>query len=224
MVTILPGDILSATLFGKTRRAILGLLYSHVGESFYMRELVRAARVSLGAAERELRKLTAAGILRRTVHGNQVYYQANPQCPIFKELKSLVVKSVGVGDVLRIALTPLAHGIDVAFVYGSLVRGEETRQSDVNLMVIGQVAFSEVVSALASAQETLRREVNPAVYPPAEFTAKLAANHHFLRTVLDQKKLFLIGDERELARLAQKRMGHGTQKQSRGNEGPARSR
>ena len=203
MSTIFKTDSLTATLFGKTRRAVLALLYSHVDELFYFRQIARTAGVGIGAAQRELKKLSEAGIIRRTLRGRQVYYQANPECPVYAELKSLVIKTVGVGDVLRAALVPLADRINVAFLFGSLVRGGECSSSDADVMVVGDVTFAEVVSVLGRAQETVRREINPLVYPPEEFRFKLAADHHFLKQVLKGPKSFLIGDEHELAKLVE---------------------
>ncbi len=203
MSTIIKTDSLSATLFGKTRRAVLALLYSHVEESFYIRQIARTAGVGLGAVQRELKKLSEAGIIRRTVRGRQIYYQANPECPVYAELKSLVVKTVGVGDVLRAALVPLADRINVAFLFGSMVGGGERSSSDADVMVVGDITFAEVVSVLGRAQETVRREINPLVYPPEEFRFKLAADHHFLKQVLEGSKFFLIGDEYELAKLVE---------------------
>jgi len=203
MGTTFKTDRLSATLFGKTRRAVLALLYSHVEEPFYLRQIARTAGGGLGAVQRELKKLSEAGIIRRTVRGRQVYYQANPECPVYSELKSLVVKTVGVGDVLRAALVPLSDRINVAFLFGSLARGGERSSSDADVMIVGDVTFAEVVSVLGRAQETVRREINPLVYPPEEFQSKLTADHHFLKKVLEESKFFLIGDEYELAKLVE---------------------
>jgi predicted nucleotidyltransferase len=201
--TINSIDSLSGTLFGKTRRAILALLYGHSDDSFYLRQIVRTAGVGLGAAQRELKKLSKAGIILRKERGRQVYYQANPECPVYAELKNLVIKTVGVGDVLRTALVSLSDRIRVAFLFGSLVRGGERSSSDVDVMVVGDVTFSEVVSVLGRVQETIHREVNPLVYPPKEFQSKLAAEHHFLKKAMEGPKLFLIGDEDELANLVE---------------------
>jgi predicted nucleotidyltransferase len=206
MSTPIETDKLSASLFGKTRRAILSLLYSHPDEAFYLRQLVRAAGVGLGGVQREVRRLSEAGIIRRMVRGRQVYYQANSQSPVFEELRSLVIKTAGVGDVLRAAMAPLMERINLAFIYGSVARGEERRGSDLDVLVVGDVTFTEITSALSRAQETLRRDINPTVYPPTEFRSKLAAGHHFIETVLKETKIFLIGDESELARLAGKRL------------------
>ena len=118
-------DNLSETLFGKTRRAVLSLLYSHIGDAFYLRQIVRTAGVGLGAVQRELKQLSDAGIIQRTVRGRQVYYQANPQCPVFAELKALVMKTVGIAGIIQAALAPLADRIRIAAIYGSVARTEE---------------------------------------------------------------------------------------------------
>ena len=159
-----------------------------------------------GAIQRELRQLVACGILRRTARGKEVYFQVNPECPAFAELKSLLLKTAGLADVLRTALAPLADQIEVAFVFGSMAQGKERQQSDVDLLVVGNVSFADVVAAIGPAQEQVQREVNPSVYPPDEFRAKLAARHHFLKSVMAGSKVFLIGDERGLERLAEKRL------------------
>ena len=213
MSTLAPVDKLSVTLFGKTRREVLGLLFGHSDRAFYLRQIARITGLGLGAVQRELQELSRAGIIRRTQRGNQVYFEASTQCPVFKDLKNLIIKTVGAGQVLKRALAPLRGQIDLAFIHGSVARGEETKTSDIDLMVIGEATFADVVSALGGAQETLRREVNPAVYPAREFKTKLAGKNHFLRTVLEKEKLFLIGDEDELERLGQERVDHRAKKQ-----------
>lgn len=195
---------IGSTLFGKTRLSILALLYGRVDRQFYLSEIVRAVGGGRGrgAVQRELKRLTDAGLLRRAVRGNQVYFQANSDCPVFADLKGLIVKTAGVVDVLRTALAPLGKCIHVAFIYGSIVRGEETADSDVDLLIVGEVTLFDVVSALASAQEMLRREVNPSIYPAEEVREKVDDGDHFLTTVMASPKLFVIGDEDELGRLA----------------------
>jgi predicted nucleotidyltransferase len=210
-------DKLSSTLFGQTRRAVLAVLYGHPDEAFYLRQIIHATQAGPGAVQRELKVLSDAGIIRRETRGRQVYYQADPQCPVFAELKTLVTKTAGAGDHLRAALAPLRERIRSAFIYGSVARNQERSGSDVDLMVIGDVAFSEVVSALAPAQEVLRREVNPTVYSSLEFQAKLKGGHHFVVDVLRQNKVFLIGSEHELEQLGQERMAGRPSKQPQRN-------
>lgn len=193
---------ISSALFGPTRRAVLALLYGQTQESFYLRQIARWVGTGQGAVQRELKGLAGAGIILRQQRGKEVYYQANPQCPIFAELKGLVLKTAGLAELLREALEHLAGKIKAAFIYGSLASGQERTDSDLDLMVIGAASFAEVSKALLSVEERLNREVNPAVYSAAEFKAKLTSGHPFLSRVLKEKKVFLVGDEDELGRLA----------------------
>lgn len=189
-------------LFGKARQALLSLVFTRADEAHLQEDLIRQAALGRGAVQRELEVLSRAGVVRRTLRGRQVYFQANPDCPIYPELRGLIVKTAGVADALRVTLAPLAERIRAAFIYGSIARGTERRASDVDIMVIGDVSFAETAEALGRAQEGIGRDINPSVYPPEEFRTKLAAKHYFLRTVLKGDKIFLIGDVRELARLA----------------------
>jgi predicted nucleotidyltransferase len=192
---------LAEALWPAARRAILGLLLAHPDQEWHLREIARRARRSPATIHAELRSLTVAGILARRVESRRAYYRANLSCPIFAELHQIILKTVGLTDVLREALARLA-GIEVAFVYGSIARGEATSESDVDLMIVGDVTLREVSGVLHDAPAALGREINPAVYPTAEFQKKVAARHHFLTRVLEEPKLFLIGDQDELGRLA----------------------
>jgi uncharacterized protein len=217
MSTIVEASSLSETLFSRNRRAVLGLLYGHPDQEFYLRKVVRLSRGGHGAIQRELKSLSDAGIIRRTVRDKQVYFQANAECPVFEELKALIVKTAGAADVLQAALAALGDRIQIAMIYGSVARAQQRLDSDVDVLVVGDVAFQEVVAALAEAQSQLAREVNPTVYAREEFRSKLLAGHHFLRSVLKKEKVFLIGDERELERLVEQRLADGARDQPRGN-------
>jgi predicted nucleotidyltransferase len=193
---------LSNTLFGQTRGALLAVLYGHVGEPFYLRQLSRRTGIALGAVQREIRQLCDAGLIVKKNIGPQTFYSANQQSPVFSEIKSLVVKTVGMRDVLQDGLDPLRNKINVAFVYGSIARLRETPESDIDLMVIGKVEFSSVVAKLSEAQKILNREINPTVYTVREFLTKMHGN--FLNTILAGKKLFIVGDQHDLRELGQK--------------------
>jgi len=195
------GNTLSNTLFGRTRGAVLSILYGHVGESFYLRQLARDTEIALGPVQREIRQLVDAGLVARKIVGAQTLYSANQQSPVFAEIKNLVAKTVGMHDVLYEALDPLRKKINLAFVYGSVARSGEAERSDVDLMLVGKVDFSAVVSKLADAQRILNREINPTVYSVKEFRGKVRGN--FLKNVLAEKKLFIIGDENVLRELGQ---------------------
>lgn len=191
-------------LFGQTRGALLGLLYGHVDRSFYLRQLAREVGAGHGAVQREVKYLTELGLLVRRSQGNQVLYQANPESPIFPEIRSLIAKTVGVYDTLHSALAPLGLRIQIAFVYGSVARQMERTNSDVDLMVLGRASFSDVVAAVGPAQKVLAREINPTVYGITEFRSKWKAGNNFLHNVMAEKKLFIIGSERDLSKLASK--------------------
>ncbi len=190
---------LSDTLFGRTRGAVLAVLYGHVGESYYLRQLARMTGIALGPVQRELRQLVDAGLVTKRTQGTQTLFTANEASPVFAEMRSIVAKTVGMRDVLLKALRSLETRIDVAFVYGSVARAGETEQSDVDLMVVGTAGFADVVDRIADAQKTLRREINPTVFTAKEFASKMQGN--FLKTVLGGKKLFIIGDEDDLREL-----------------------
>jgi uncharacterized protein len=201
-----PSAVLSETLFSRNRRAVFSLLFTRPDEQFYLREIVRACGSGMGAMQRELRLLVQAGILRRTVRHKQVYFQADSACPIFEELKSIMLKTAGLADVLRAALAQLRDRIEIALIFGSTSRGRQNAESDVDLLVVGNVSFLEIVAALAEAQTKISREINPVVYSREEFSAKLHGKHPFLQNVLQGEKIFLMGDERGLERMAEKRL------------------
>lgn len=203
---------LAALLFGSHRRAVLVHLLLRPEDSPHVREIARAIGKPAGTLLRELNALAEAGVLERRRVGNQVQFRANPACPIYEDLRSILKKTVGVADVLREALAPLVPRISAAFVYGSVARGEERAGSDLDLMVVGEVKFAEVVAALAPAQEILRREVNPGVYPALEFRRKQAAGEPFLKRVLEERKIFIVGGEDDLGQPAAHRKAQGARR------------
>ena len=196
-------NFLCSGLFGKTRQAVLALLYGRADSSFYTKQILDAVKIGRGAVQRELKNLTDTGIIIREVQGRQVYYRANARCPIFDELKSIVRKTFGVADVLRQSLAINADKIRVAFIFGSVARSADDRRSDIDLMVVGKISFGDVVSLLTPAEQKLGREVNPVVYSIAEFRKRVKEDHHFVKTVLEDNKIFVIGDEDGLRKLAE---------------------
>ena len=206
MSTIQNVDKLGDAFFGKTRKAVLSLLFGHPDEEYYVRQIARLTGVGHGAMQRELAALHRAGIIARARRGNQVYYRVDVDCPVYREIRDFVRKTAGAGDTLRDALAPLADRIGLAFIYGSVARGEERSTSDIDVVVVGDVSFAEVSQTLRQAQDKLSREVNPTVYSQAELRNKLKMGHHFLTSVVKGEKIFLIGNQRELAKLVEKRL------------------
>ena len=187
-------------LFPKTRQAILGATLGEPQRRWYMRELAMHLRLTPSSLQRELASLAQGGILLQKREGKHVYFQASVDSPIFQELQGLILKTLGLADVIREALRPLADRIQWAFIYGSVARSEEHSASDVDVMIIGQVGLADVSSPLRKAERRLNRAVNPTTYTLDEFAARLMSNHHFITTVMRSKKLFISGDPREFGR------------------------
>lgn len=190
-------------LLGSALRAkVIGWLFTHPDERFFVRQLAGILGEDPTNTGRELARLAKVGILTCMIEGRQKYYQADRDCPIFAELRGLAIKTAGVAQTLVAALEPLRDRIELAFVYGSMARGDFGAASDVDLLVVGGLPFGEVVGALVAAQERLGRETNPTVYVPAEFRRRLAEGQPFLREVVAGPKVFVIGDHDVLTRLA----------------------
>jgi DNA-binding transcriptional ArsR family regulator len=187
-------------LLPKTRQAILAATFGEPQRWWYMRELARHLRLTPSSLQRELASLVRGGIILQKREGKHVYFQAATESPIFHELQGLILKTVGLVDVIRDALRPLADRIEWAFIYGSIARAGEHSASDVDLMIIGHVGLAGVSSPLRKAERRLGRAVNPTTYTTDEFAAKVKSNHHFITTVLRSKKLFIFGDSREFGR------------------------
>ena len=175
----------------------------------YLREIITAVGGGQGQVQRELENLLRAGLIRREKRANQVYYSPNPEAPIYEELRAIAFKTFGVADILRRLLRPLASRIAVAFIYGSVARGEDTAKSDIDLMIVGDIKFSDAVLALSSTDERLRRQVNPNVYTKAQLRVKLKEKGGFIERVMAEPKLFLIGNDNDLGQLIGHRKAQG---------------
>jgi predicted nucleotidyltransferase len=191
----------TTALFGRTRRNVLALLFAHPDRDFYLREIVKRAGTGTSQIQKELEQLVDAGLVIREKRANQVYFRANPAAPIFEELKAIVTKTFGIADVLRETLAPFEPRIRLAILYGSVARGTATAASDIDLLLVGNIALSDLVLALAEAEQRLARKISPIVYAASEFAARLSQGDHFVSAVLKQPKVFLIGIEATLDEL-----------------------
>lgn len=163
-----------------------------------MRELARLTNTAPGTLHKELTNLTVGGILQSKKVGNQVHYSANLACPIYEELASILRKTSGLANVLTETLISVKEQIQVAFVFGSVARGEQQSSSDVDVMIIGTLSFGDAVQLLHPAQAILQREINPVVYSIEEFQRRVKNKDSFLNEVLAKPKLLIIGTENEL--------------------------
>lgn len=190
---------LADALFPKGRQRVLAVLFGNPGRSFYANEVIALAQSGTGAVQRELAALSEAGLLTVTKQGNQKHYQANADAPVFAELRGLVLKTMGLADVLKVALAPLAAQIDLAFVYGSVAKQQDTAHSDIDVMIVSAgLGYGDVFGALEGATATLGRKVNPTLYTPAELVKRINLDNAFVTRVLQQPKIWLIGNEEQL--------------------------
>lgn len=194
-----PGSLADA-LFAKVQQRVLGVLFGSPHRSFFANEVIGLAHSGTGAVQRELARLEASGLVTVTRVGKQKHYQANASSPVFEELRALVLKTSGLGDVLRAALAPLSRSIRAAFIYGSFAKGQDTAASDIDLMVVSdRLTYADLFAAVEEASARLGRKIAPTIYSSKELAKRLKQDNAFVTRVLAQPKLWLIGDERALA-------------------------
>lgn len=199
-----PG--LAGALFSAVQQRVLGLLLGQPDRDFSTSEVIRHVSSGTGAVHRELSRLAAAGILSVAEVGNQKRYRANTTSPIFDELRGIIVKTVGIVDPIRAALTPLRGSIVAAFVFGSVAKGGDTSSSDIDLLVVGDdLSHMDLYAALEPAEKELLRPVNPTVVTASEWRRKLIADASFVTRINSQPKLFVIGSQDDLDRAAEPR-------------------
>ncbi|MEX2147645.1 MAG: nucleotidyltransferase domain-containing protein [Candidatus Rokuibacteriota bacterium] len=191
---------LGDALFAKVQQRVLAVLFGNPRRSFYANEVIGLARSGTGAVQRELGRLEASGLVTGTRVGKQKHYQANAASPVFEELRALVLKTFALADVLRAALAPVSKSIRAAFVYGSIAKGEDTAASDIDLMVVSdRLTYADLFGVLEEASGQLGRKVAPTIYSVKELSERMKQDNVFVTRVLAQPKVWLIGDDSDLA-------------------------
>jgi predicted nucleotidyltransferase len=194
-------NILAEILSSKVRAEIFRLLFGLNGTPLHMREIERRTGFAIGTIQTELRKLLRLDLVYSKRDGNRIYYEANKTHPLFLDIHRLVLKTIGLADVLKGALGKSSE-IRCAFVFGSVARGEEKAGSDIDLMVIGDLGLREVVGMLEGVAEKIGREINPYVFPPSELKKRKRTNEHFILRVMEEPKLFIKGIDDDLDEMA----------------------
>jgi DNA-binding transcriptional ArsR family regulator len=191
--------MIADALFSPSLQKILALLFVRVDDAFYLNEIIRLTGLGSASVQRELKRLEQAGLILSHRVGNMRRFQANRDHPVYPELHGMIQKTFGLVGVLRRALQPLLPAVHIAFVYGSIAKGTATAGSDVDLLLVGDaISYGTLLSALLPAEHALGRPINPTLYKRAELRKRLQEQQHFLMRVLEQPKIFLIGDEDEL--------------------------
>jgi predicted nucleotidyltransferase len=189
-------------LISKTTQGLLAATVLQPDRWWYLSDLAKHLGRRPSSLQQPLEALVAAGVFSRRKDGNRVYFRADPDCPFLPELQGLIAKTVGLIDVIRDALAPLAGRLEVAFLHGSIAKAREHSASDIDLIAIGALGLAELSPVLEAAESRLGRPVNANVYSPEEFAKKLAAGNHFLFSVLEREKLFVVGKPHDLERIA----------------------
>ena len=183
---------IASVLFTKTQQRLLALFYGKPDCSFYLNEVARHAGVGKGSVVREIKKMTEAGLLTSRQQGNQQHYQANPNNPIFEELRAITRKTFGVLGVIKAALEPLLAQCELAFIYGSVAKGEEHSASDIDVLLVGyNLSYGDIMEKLEPAEQQLGRTINPSLFSPEEFQQRKDLQQSFITRVMEQPKLWL---------------------------------
>lgn len=194
-------SLLSEILSSKIRADIFRLFFGVSDNELHMREIERRSGYAIGTIQSELRKLLRLDLVSKRKDGNRTYYRANKDHPLFLDIQRLVLKTVGLVDILQNKLTK-SQEITIAFVFGSIARQEEMAGSDIDLVVIGHLGLREITALLSGLTEKVGREINPHVFTVNEFKKRIARKEHFITQVLDEPKIFIFGDENELKTMA----------------------
>ena len=198
----MPVTSIGDALFTKTQQRVLGLLFGKPDKSFYTNEIMRWAAMGRGTVSRELERLVSAGLVSITKEGNQNHYQANIKNPVYHELVSIVKKSFGFADEIRERLKPLDKNIELAFIFGSVSKGSETKTSDIDLMLVGEgLSYGLVMEALMPLEESLQRTINPTIYEMKDFMTKFKESNSFITRVMDQPKIMIKGSEDDISEI-----------------------
>jgi predicted nucleotidyltransferase len=187
----------------QVRIDLLGLFFLNPDKEFYLRELVVRLNGFPRAVSVELKNLADIGLVKKRIAGKQHYYRINRQHPIYTELRDIFVKTTGFKDVLKSALEPFKSQIQYAFVYGSMANGSFGLNSDIDLLIVGEVSGRRVSSALASIGDRFGREINYSIYPLPELKEKIKKNDHFFSSLLQKPYLFILGNENEFTGLVE---------------------
>jgi DNA-binding transcriptional ArsR family regulator len=193
-------NLLAQLICSRARAEIFRVLFGLRGGEIHLREMQRQTGFAVGTVRQDVEKLVAIGLVRRRRDGNRVYYSANEQHPLFGDIRQLVLKTVGLYDVLAEALAD--DSIRCAFVFGSLAAGSAGAESDVDLLVVGDIGLRKLSQLLTGVGDRLGREINPHVFTSTEFAKRAAAREHFVTSLMRSKKIFVKGSQHELSAMA----------------------
>ncbi|UGQ46669.1 winged helix-turn-helix domain-containing protein [Massilia endophytica] len=191
--------MIAQALFTPAQQKLLGLLFVRVNEGFHLNEIMRLTGLGSASAQRELKRLHEAGLIVSERIGNVRQFRPNKESPVYEELRSLVKKTFGLVSVLNSALAPMRRSLNVAFVYGATAKEQEMSDNPVELLLIGEnTTYGELLNRLPIAERILRRRINPNLYSVPDFQRRLRDKQPFILKVLEDRKVFVLGDDLDL--------------------------
>jgi len=194
----LPALGLAESLFSRVQLRVLALLFGQPERSFQGAELIHLAASGVGAVHREIKRLVSSGLVIEVPLGRRKLYRVNQSSPIFKELYSIILKTVGLAIPVRDALLSFTESIRTAFIYGSIAMGDDSAWSDVDLLIIGEdLAYPDIMSALQPVEQNINRQISVQMITFAEWKEKRSSRNPFILNVLSKPKLFLIGPDND---------------------------
>ena len=187
---------LADALFSRTQQRVLGLLFGQPDRTWFTTEIMKRTRSGSGAVQRELARLADSGLVTVSRQGNQKHYRASPDSPLFHELRNIFLKTTGLAEPIRAALESLGDRIKVAFIYGSVARGEDRAESDIDILIVADdVTLEEIFARLSTVERRLGRKISPRLYTSDEFRRRRRSHNPFLKKVLAGERIMLIGSE-----------------------------
>ena len=194
-------NLLAEILSSKIRGEVFRILFGVDDNALHLREIERRSGLTIGTVQQEIKKLLKLDLIKRRKDGNRIYYQANREHPLYTEIRNIVLKTTGLAEVIKGALSA-SPDIKIAFVFGSIAHHTEKGASDVDLMVIGTLGLRKLTGLLTGVSVRVGRDINPHVLSEKEFLKRKKGHDHFLNQVLESPKIFIIGTENDLAEMA----------------------
>ena len=184
--------MLNKLFTSKTRVKILTLFLMNPDTELFIREISRRIDENINAVRRELSNLENIGLLISKNKGNMKYYTINKDFSIYPELKSIILKTEGVSKVIKDDLINLGN-MELAFIYGSFASGEDTKDSDLDIFLVGDIKEDPLIKELSKLEETLSREINYVLFSKEELDKRIKEKDPFISNVLSGPKIIILG-------------------------------
>ncbi|MBU5678758.1 MAG: nucleotidyltransferase domain-containing protein [Candidatus Aenigmarchaeota archaeon] len=192
--------MLKRLVISRTRVKLLKLFFLNREREFYLREIAKLTGDNLNSVRRELNNLVKIKIIEERKRGNQKLYKVNKNSPIHEELRKLILKTVGIGDTLRENLLKL-NNVVYALIYGSFATGEEVEESDIDLLIVGDLDEEKVIEVIRRLEYELTREINYILWSTKEFEKRVKERNHLLLDIVEKPIIMIIGDENEFRKI-----------------------